>query len=161
MATFHELSTGQLRQALQMREQIESLQQKLSALLGGKAEAPAAKAKGKIGRPKGKRTLSPEARAKIAAGQQARWAKVKRATAPAKPAAKAGPQRKGITEEGRAKLSAAMKARWEAKKTGRAAPNAPAKYAGGPGLSPRGRGRPRRQGDNVEHGFNAPTGRWL
>ena len=127
MATLHELSTGQLRQALQLREQIESLQQKLSSLLGRTSDGPIAKAKGKVGRPRGKRTLSPEARAKIAAAQQARWAKVKRDQAPAKSAPKATTQKKGITEEGRAKLAAAMKARWEAKKKGGAAPNAPAK----------------------------------
>ena len=90
-------------------------------------DAPVAKAKGKIGRPKGKRILSAEARAKIAAAQQARWAKLKRDTAPAKPAAKAASKKKGITAEGRAKLAAAMKARWEAKKKGGVAPNAPAK----------------------------------
>ena len=76
MATFHALSTAQLRQALQLREQIEALQQKLSSILGGKESAPVAKTKGKRGRPAGKRIVSPEARAKIAAAQQARWARV-------------------------------------------------------------------------------------
>ena len=126
MATFHELSTAQLRQALQLREQIETLQQKLSSILGGKDSVPAAKTKGKKGRPAGKRTLSPEARAKIAAAQQARWARVKSAAASTKATAKTASKKKGITAEGRAKLSAAMQARWAARK-GAATPNAAAK----------------------------------
>ena len=104
MATFHELSTSQLRQALQLREQIESLQQKLSAILGGKPSAPAEETKGKKGRSAGKRTVSAEARAKIAAAQHARWAKVKGAPAPAKATAKAAPKKAGgLTKAGRAK----------------------------------------------------------
>ena len=129
MLTFHELSSAQLRQALQLREQIETLQQKLSALLGGAPSARPAAEKTKRSRVpvKGKRTMSAEARAKIGAAAKARWAKVK---APAAPAAKRAPgksKKKGlITPEGRAKLSAAMKARWEARKKGAPAPNASA-----------------------------------
>ena len=80
MPSFHELSTSQLRQALKLREQIESLQQKLTALLGGaKTPAPVAKIKTRRGgsRRSGKRTMSAEARVKIAAAQKARWAKAK------------------------------------------------------------------------------------
>ena len=112
-----------------MREQIESLQQKLDALLGG--SVPATKTKKKVGRPAGKRIMSDEARAKIAAAQKARWAKTKGATGRVtKPSSKVKPapiakKKGGISAEGRAKL-AAMKARWEAKKKGVAAPNAPA-----------------------------------
>lgn len=118
MPTLHELSTVQLRQALQLREQIGALQLKLDAILGGKGTAgKVSKAKGKLGRKPGKRTMSPEARAKIAAAQHARWAKTK--GSPAKSAAKPAPAPKkkgGLTDEGRAKLAAAMKARWAAKK---------------------------------------------
>ena len=136
MATFHELSTSQLRQALQLREQIETLESKLNALLGGGNGSAGTSAK--VGRPagrsKGKRTMSPEARERIRAAQQARWAKVKGKSAPAKATtAKAAPtkaqpkaRRGGLTAEGRAKLAAAMKARWAARKKGGAAPNAPA-----------------------------------
>lgn len=128
MATFHELSTAQLRQALQLREQIEALQQKLGELLGGgKPTAPTAKAKKPVGRRGGKRQMSDEARAKIAAAQKARWAKTKAPAAPvAKAGAKATKKKGGLTNEGRAKLAAAMKARWAARKKGGAAPNAPA-----------------------------------
>ena len=125
MATFQEFSTAQLRQALQLREQIESLQAKLSDLLGG-GEGTSAKAKKTATQTKGKRTMSPEAREKIRAAQQARWAKVKRKSAPVKTTAKAKPKASGgISAEGRAKLAAAMKARWAARKKGGAAPNAP------------------------------------
>ena len=73
--TFETLTTAQLKTAIQIREQIDSLQEKLAALMGG--EKPAAVTKKKVGRTKGKRTMSPEGRAAIAAAQKARWAKVK------------------------------------------------------------------------------------
>ena len=120
MPTFHELSSAQLRQALQLREQIETLQQKLGAILG---EAPAkespAKAPRAAGPVKRKRTLSAEGRARIGAAAKARWAKVKATPAPAPKKAPGKPQKKaGLTPAGRAKLSASMKARWEARKKG-------------------------------------------
>ena len=114
MATFHELTTRQLKQALQMREQIESLQEKLEALLGGKA--PAAKPKQKVSRPTQKRTMSAAGRARIAEAQKARWAKTKETSSPAKATAKSAPKKKEVSDERRAKLSAAMKARWAARK---------------------------------------------
>ena len=84
MPTFHELSSVQLRQALQLREQIETLQHKLSAILG---EAPAKASPAKAARAadpvKRKRTLSAEGRARIGAAAKARWAKVKATPAPA------------------------------------------------------------------------------
>jgi len=75
------LSPQQLRQAADLQEKILELQSQLTGLLGN--EVPAAvtqevavtskPAKGK----KGKRTFSAESRAKMAAAQQARWAKKK------------------------------------------------------------------------------------
>jgi len=133
MANFHELTTAKLKQAVQLREQIESLQEKLDALLGGGASTPSAPTGP---RAKGRRAMSPATKKKMAAAQQARWAKIRGEAAPVKaakkaPAAKAAAapkKRKGLTEEGRAKLAAAMKARWAArKKAGAPAPNAPAK----------------------------------
>jgi hypothetical protein len=129
MATFNDLSTSQLRQALDLSEQIDSLQEKLKSLLGGAAEpapktaaAPAASAKTRKG-------MSPATRAKMRAAQQARWAKIKGpGEESVKPAAAAPAKktRRGLTPEGRAKLAAAMKARWAARKTGAPAPNAAA-----------------------------------
>ncbi len=122
MATFHELTTSQLKQALQIREQIETLQQKLETLLGG--TAPVTTPKQKVSRPSRKRTISEAGRAKIAAAQRARWASKQgsgpAAKTPAKAATptKAAPAKSAVTAERRAKLSAAMKARWaERKKT--------------------------------------------
>ena len=51
--------------------------------------------------------MSAAARAKIAAAQKARWAKVKKSVA--KPVAK---KKSGISAAGRAKIAAAAKARW-------------------------------------------------
>ena len=117
MVSFDNLTTAQLKQAFQIREQIESLQEKLDALLGG--TAPTVKPKRKMTRTKGERTISDEARAKIAAAQRVRWAKTKGAsTKPVtklKPAATAK-KKGGMTPEGKAKIAAAMKARWAAKK---------------------------------------------
>ena len=66
-----------------------------------------------------RRVMSPEARAKIAAAQRARWAKQKRRVA-ARPAKKAAAKktagRKGMSAAARKKLSALMKGRWEARK---------------------------------------------
>ena len=131
MATLHEFSTAQLRQALQIREQIDDLQRKLGALLNGEGSASATTQTRKpVGRPSAKRSLSPEARAKIGAAQKVRWAKAKAPAAPAAPVAKSSAKtakkKGGLTAEGRAKLAAAMKARWAARKKGGAAPNAPA-----------------------------------
>lgn len=95
-------TTEQLRRALQVAEQIESLQSQLDALLGGGSgtgakrgrrpgrpaktqtsdtsgvEAESAPAKKKRGRKKGARVMSPEARERIAAAQRKRWAKQKK-----------------------------------------------------------------------------------
>ncbi len=61
-------------------EQIEAKMAELRRLLG-KAPAQAGKARPKATRGKQKHKMSPEGRARIAAAQRARWAKVKRAQA--------------------------------------------------------------------------------
>ncbi len=105
-----------LEKALQIRKQIAALQDALGKVFGG-ATQPAAAPKTSPKR-KGKRTMSPEARAKIAAAQKTRWAKIKKrkpATAPvpakAAPAAKTR-KKGGMSAEGRARVAAAQKARW-------------------------------------------------
>jgi ribosomal protein L15 len=67
------ISASQLRRAADIQDKIESLQSELGKLLGnGSASATASKA------PKLKRRkMSAAARAKIAAAQRARWAKVR------------------------------------------------------------------------------------
>ena len=119
-------SLAQLQRAITISEQIEALQSQLASIFGGTSPAALTPAKAR----KGKRTVSPEARAKMAAAQRARWAK---RNAGAAPAAKVKKPRRGITPEGRAKLAAAMKARWDARKKGAPAPTAKAqKPAGAP-----------------------------
>lgn len=73
--TFDNLSPAQLRRAARIKEKIASLEKDLAKLLG----APAASAATPPGnsRRKKKRTLSAEARAKIAAAQRKRWARQK------------------------------------------------------------------------------------
>lgn len=117
MASFTDLTTVQLKQALRLREQIESLQQQLEDLFAGAETSTSTKSR-KVGRPVGKRRVSADARANMAAAQQARRAKVKTPVA----SAKAAPKKKRVlTAEGKAKIAAAMKARWAAKKGGTAA----------------------------------------
>jgi hypothetical protein len=124
MATFNDLSTTQLRQALELSEQIDTLQQRLKSLLGGSVSAAPAEPTGSTRTRKG---MSAATRAKMRAAQQARWSKIKgtpaKETAPAAAAA-APKQKRGLTAEGRARLAAAMKARWAARKKGAPAPNA-------------------------------------
>ena len=118
MATFHDLTTAQLKQAVQMREQITSLREKLDALLGGSSITTTKK----VGRPKGKRTMSVATIEKMRAAQQARWAGIKgkssNKAAPAKATAKDAPKKKVMSPEAKAKIAAAMKARWAANKQG-------------------------------------------
>ena len=74
------LTSAQLRKAADLQDQIAKLQTQLAALVGTETKAsPTAKP--------AKRKMSASARAKIAAAQKARWAKVK--AGKAKPAKKA------------------------------------------------------------------------
>jgi hypothetical protein len=68
------LSVQQLKQAIKLREKMEVLQAKLDHVFGSSESTPAAK--GKPGR-KPKNKMSAAGRARIAAAQRARWAKVK------------------------------------------------------------------------------------
>jgi hypothetical protein len=63
-------------------------------------------------RASGKRTVSPEARAKMAAAQRARWAKAKVKSAVATPVKKFT-----MSAEAKAKISKAKKAWWAKKRT--------------------------------------------
>jgi len=100
-----DISTDQLRSALQIKEQIESLEQQLNSLLSGQIVNRKSSIANGVGR---RRTMSASARARIAAAQRARWAKVKRnsssTTAPRK--------RRKMSAAGRARIIAATKARW-------------------------------------------------
>jgi len=99
-----------LEEALHIRRQIDALQKQLSSLFGNHPPSldaipvksgPVAKA--------GKRTMSAEARERIAAAQRARWAKSK--GTPAKAPAATPTKKRVLSPEGRARIVAALKAR--------------------------------------------------
>jgi hypothetical protein len=118
------LSAKQLRNAADLKEQMEALQDQLNAILGG-AELPTpvaleAPAKPRNGRRKRRKKISPEGRANISAAQKARWAAQRMGKKSAKVAAEPGqpvekPKRKRSAAWRRA-VSAAMKARWAARR---------------------------------------------
>jgi hypothetical protein len=119
-------SIDRLKRAVEVAEQIEKLQSELASILGKEtpasavAAAPVAKvAKVAASKPagKGKRTMSPEARERIAAAQRARWAKSRGgAIAVAKPAAKVKSGKRTLSPEAREKIAAAARRRWAAVK---------------------------------------------
>ena len=103
-------SLDQLKRAIVISEQIETLQSELAGLFGGQS-APVKATPPKAAKP-GKRTMSPETIAKMRTAQLARWAvkkekPVKSSKAIAKPKVK-----RNISPEGRAKMAEAAKKRW-------------------------------------------------
>ena len=141
MNSITQLSPTVLRQAADLQERIESLQEELGQLLGGDVSTPAQPTEA----PK-KHKFSAYTRAKMRAAQKARWAKIKGTASKKKrkmsaqglaniragvakrmaaqgkaPAAKpAKNAKKKFSAAGRAALSAAAKARWaKAKKAGK------------------------------------------
>jgi hypothetical protein len=97
-----DISLKSLEEALSIRRQIAALEQRLSAALLG--ASPSTR--------RGKRRMSPQARAKIAAAMRERWAREKGRTGHTSPVKRTG----GITPAGRKRLSQLMKARWAARK---------------------------------------------
>ena len=96
MSSIIHLSSQQLRHIANLKEKIVSLQKQLGRLAGGAA-------------PKREFRMSAAARAKIAAAQRARWAKVKGA---GKSAKAAGKSKRRFSAAARAKIAAAARARW-------------------------------------------------
>jgi len=129
----NQLSSNQLRQALQLSEQIESLQQRLNSILGGGGSStPSSSTKSAAGGSSLKgRKLSPATLRKMRAAQQARWEKIRggnaggasKAAGASKSAASTQKKKSGggMTPEQRARISATLKARWAAKKKGEGA----------------------------------------
>ena len=104
-----DISVKDLQEAISIRQQIDSLQRRLSSLLRGAPQRPTAAPTA------GGRYFSAATRAKLAAAARARWART-RGTGGAAPA-KAPAKRKGqLTPAGRRKLSQLMKARWAARR---------------------------------------------
>ena len=103
------ISLKTLEEAFAIRRQIDSLEKRLSLILGSRP------VHGHGPRPTGPtqagRYFSPATRAKLSAAAKARWAKL---TTPAKPAPA---KKKGeLTPAGRKRLSQLMKARWAARR---------------------------------------------
>ena len=101
-------SVQSLEQALSIRRQIDTLENRLGALLGRTTSSHIT-----TGKSRGRRHMSAAARAKIAAAARARWAKVK---AGQDGAVKPRGKKSGITPAGRKRLSRLMKARWAARR---------------------------------------------
>src|SRR5260370_38943294 len=99
-----DISLKSLEEAVSIRRQIGTLEKRVSSLLEASPSTTSTR--------KGKRRMSAQARAKIAAAMRARWAKRKGRTATAKTTKRKG----GITAAGRKRLSQLMKARWAARR---------------------------------------------
>lgn len=111
MNSIANLSAQQLRRAADIQEKIAALQDELSRYLGGSTEARGP------GRPR-KSGMSAAGRARIAAAQRARWAKVRAS----KPASRAPQAKRTMSAAARAKIAAAARARWaKAKAAGKKA----------------------------------------
>jgi len=106
------ISTDQLRRALQIKQEIESLQGQFNSLLSGTIQNRKSKIQNGVGR----RTMSASARARIAAAQRARWAKVKRTSSNGSAPRK---RRNKMSAAGRARIAAAARARWARVRAGK------------------------------------------
>jgi len=117
MSNIKDLTVAQLKQAIEIREQIEILQAQLAYIGNGRVGRPPSAKAAKLG----KRRMSAAGRARIAAAAKARWANFRRGAKAVKPA-KVTRKKKRFNAAARAKLSAAAKARWaKAKASGKKA----------------------------------------
>ena len=111
------LTAAHLRKAADLQERIASLNHELAAILGGSpTPTPAKPAKPVVAK---KRGMSAAGKAKVAAAQKLRWAKIHAAKAKPAPAVKAivkaakpAKKKAKISPEGMANIIAATKARW-------------------------------------------------
>ena len=101
-------SINALERALSIRRQIDTLENRLDALLGRTTSSHITTSKSRG------RHMSASSRAKIAAAARARWARFR--AGKGKTAKKGGRRRGGITAAGRRRLSQLMKARWAARR---------------------------------------------
>ncbi|MDB6123202.1 MAG: hypothetical protein JWQ71_2195 [Pedosphaera sp.] len=107
--SFANLSLEQLKRAVQIREQIESMTHELNQILGSSPLIYTnTRSTNGNGHGNAKRNLSPSARARIAAAQRLRWAKYNAAKGPQA----ISTQKNRLSAAGRAKVAAAVKARW-------------------------------------------------
>jgi len=105
-----------LKQAADIKDQIEALKQELNALLGAEAAPVAASFAApvrKVGRPPKQGGMSAAGKARIAAAQKLRWANIKAAKAGESPVVTETPAKKRkMSTAGRASIIAAQKQRW-------------------------------------------------
>jgi hypothetical protein len=108
------LTPSQLRTAADLQEKIAKFQSQLAAILGSESKlAPVKPAKKQGG-------MSAAGRARIAAAQKARWAKIKAAKAKTAPIAAPPAKKKFVmSAASKAKMAAAAKARWAKVKAAR------------------------------------------
>jgi hypothetical protein len=97
------LTSSQLTRAAKIKDQIDALNKQLQSIFGGAIAAPTAKA------PKG--GMSAAGRARIAAAQRRRWAKIHATKGGAK-AATPAKMRPKISPAGLTRIKTAQKARW-------------------------------------------------
>src|SRR3954463_5424737 len=98
---FMGITTAQLRRAITIKERIEDLEIELKQILG----SAGAQSNGTQRRRKG---MSAAGRARIAAAQKARWAKVRGVTK----GSTVSTGRRKMSAAGRKRIAAAAKARW-------------------------------------------------
>ena len=106
---FENVSANQLRKAAEVKDKIEELQSELQSLLG--ESAPLGVSDVFAGGFRKRRGMSAAAKARIAAGQKARWAKA-RGEATNGAAVTAKPKRT-MSAAGRARIAASAKLRWK------------------------------------------------
>jgi hypothetical protein len=109
-----DISVKDLQEAISIRQQIDGLQRRLSSLLRGAPQRPAA-ATAPTASASG-RYFSPATRAKLSAAARARWARTRGGSGGG--AATTTKKKGQLTAAGRRKLSQLMKARWAARRKG-------------------------------------------
>ena len=107
------ISIASLKEAVQIKESIASLESRLEKILGAGASSLAQIQSIPLVK-KGRKTMSAAARALIAAAQKARWAKIKGTVVAAEKAVVKAikKSRKTMSPAARAKIAAAQRARW-------------------------------------------------
>ncbi|MGD1083537.1 MAG: hypothetical protein ABSA47_02160 [Verrucomicrobiota bacterium] len=128
MTNLSNITTTQLNQIIAIKEQIEALQAQIESIAGGGDEGGDSPVPFVVT----KRRRSPAARARMAAAQRARWARIKGTGARASKPGRKGKRR--LSAAGRAAIIAATKARWARvkkakKKDRRSSPEVRAKLA--------------------------------
>ena len=124
------ISSQQLRKAADLQDKIEELVAELAEILssGPSKATPKAVKEPKAAKttkaPKAKGGMSAEGRARVAAAQKARWAKINAAKGKAE-VKSVKPAKRTMSAAAKAKIGAAAKARWAAKRAEKKTGNTP------------------------------------